>query len=391
MSVPIFIIGLMAYAVGFERTWQFFGIPTVIPDFIDSRVITAGFESFKMGYDPLIANPAMPTGNEMNYPRVWQLLFYFDLNQNKTIYLAATCFAFYLLGVFIICNTIEGSIWKIIFLCIAFSPSALLGIERGNVDLIIFGITALAGQLFAINVVFSISLLAIAFILKLYPILAMPFLISMTHPKKILKISLFMLAFIIMYLILKYDELILISNSTPRTFALSYGKNVLHSALSYGLSLDEFSLDIIKLSINLFLLFSSILVISKSYFHARIDSINFKLQCEVFFLAGASIYCGTFWIGNNFEYRLIFLLLVIPFFLDEINKSFDDFRKKISIFFIALVLVTMWSILIMSHMDGKLLRVISFMTNQLAQWMIYYILIYYLTIVFAKRMRFLKI
>lgn len=387
MAVPIFIISLIAYLIGFEKTWQLFGIPTVIPDFIDSRVITAGFESFKLGYDPLIANPAMPTGNQMNYPRIWQLLFYFDLNQNKTIYLAATCFTFYILGIFIICNTFENYMGKIIFLCIAFSPSALLGIERGNTDLIIFGIIALASQLFLISLVFSLFVLVIAFGLKLYPIFAITSFVIISNPKKIPIISSFLAASVLIYLIFMYDELILISNSTPRSFAMSYGKDVLYSALSYGLSFGESNLKIINLVSNLFYLSSSILIIIKSYQFSKSDSIKQDKKFEILFLAGSSIYCGTFLIGNNFEYRLIYLLMVIPFFYININKHSNNFIRKTSILIIVFILFTMWSMLINSYVDGRLLRIILFMINQSIQWIIYYVILYYLTLVVSIKLK----
>ena len=389
ISVPIFTIGLLAYLIGIEKTWQLFGIPTVIPDFIDSRVITAGSESFKMGFDPLIANPAMPTGNQMNYPRIWQLLFYFDLNQNHTIYLAVTCFGFYISGVFVICNYFKNCIEKFIFLIAAFSPSALLGIERGNVDLIIFGITVLAGQLFAITTVGSLIVLIFAFLLKLYPIFAIPYFIIMSGPKKITIMSLFMIILILLYFILKYDELILISNSTPRTFSLSYGKNVLYSALSYGLPLTELGLNYIYIAINSFFLFSSCLIIYAAYDLSKYRSMNHDSKTIVLFLAGASIYCGTFIIGNNFYYRLIFLLMVLPFFYFNTNNTLSYLSKNISIFMITIIFFTMWNITIMSHIDERFLRIILFAINQSAQWLIYYILLFSATIILVAKIKLL--
>ena len=39
------------------------------------------------------------------------------------------------------------------------------------------------------------------------------------------------------------------------------------------------------------------------------------------FLFGASIYCGTFMLGTNFVYRLMFLLLCLPQVLDWARES----------------------------------------------------------------------
>ena len=52
---------------------------------------------------------------------------------------------------------------------------------------------------------------------------------------------------------------------------------------------------------------------------AKLPTSNNLDRFESFFLLGASIYTGTFIIGANVDYRLIFLIFTIPYVLDIKN------------------------------------------------------------------------
>ena len=57
------------------------------------------------------------------------------------------------------------------------------------------------------------------------------------------------------------------------------------------------------------------------YIKSKLLPVNYLDRFEKFFLIGASIYIGTFLIGANADYRLIFLIFTIPYILDIKNIS----------------------------------------------------------------------
>ena len=84
LGVGFFVLATLFAALGYDETWRLWNIPTMTPHFADLRSITAGAESYARGLDPMVNNPADPWGRAMSYPRIWQGLFLFDLDQGDT-------------------------------------------------------------------------------------------------------------------------------------------------------------------------------------------------------------------------------------------------------------------------------------------------------------------
>jgi hypothetical protein len=90
--VPIFIASLAPnYPESWESPWIFPLVMKKLPFFADMRVITAGAECVRLGYDVLIENPCDPWQRQMNYPRVWSIPASWGLNQSHTVILGLLC------------------------------------------------------------------------------------------------------------------------------------------------------------------------------------------------------------------------------------------------------------------------------------------------------------
>jgi hypothetical protein len=122
---------------GYERTWSSLGKYPLSPYFSDARVITASAESHALGFDSMVYNPRHPFGELMDYPRIWQLLFHLGIDQKDTIYFEAAFVSLFFLGIFLFVGEINQTI-AVALACGIFSPAVLLGIERGDNDLVIF-------------------------------------------------------------------------------------------------------------------------------------------------------------------------------------------------------------------------------------------------------------
>jgi hypothetical protein len=300
-------------------------VGTMLPPFADLRVITSGAECIRLGYDVLVANPCDPWQRPMNYPRIWSVPASWGLDQSHTVILGILFGLLFFILVFVTIkrlNYIEALFYALI-LC---SPSAMLAIERGNNDLIIFILLSLSLLIMknktAIWRYFSYIIIMFAALLKLYPIFA---LITALKEKKRNFTVIFLSIFIAfgIYVVTTFESIILISKATPRATIFSYGGKVIFDVIFDELDryfysfynshipqyFNQIKLLLFYLTIALFLLISYLLAKhTENFFQNNQLNIN---QIEAFRI-GSSIYIGTFLIGNNWDYRLIFLLFTIP-------------------------------------------------------------------------------
>ena len=386
LSFLIFVVPCIAlltalFFLGYTETWQVFGFPLGQNLFNDSRAITAGSESFHLGFDPLIENPAMPSGNVMNYPRIWHMLFYFNINQSHTVIFASICIALYIFSSALIYSKLKNSISKVMFMMLVFSPAALLGIERGNIDLIIIFIVVI-GALLVKRASIFITLISLAYFLKLYPVFSFICILAKDNIKKHLNKIICVSAIISAYLLISYNDFVLIWNATPKSGELSYGKDVIISAINtsrlfknsnlsgYSLLLSNF----LKIAFFLISLFSIYIGIKETKFFRKNKT---PLEINSLFMAGAAIYCGTFILGNNWDYRLIFLNLTFPFLYQSALMS-ENLKEKLTYQIgILAIFLSSWDMFLAKYFSGiSALKIIFYLFDQLVNWLLFAILLF---------------
>lgn len=101
VCLGIILIGVLSICLGYERTLRLWHVPITTPCFADFRVITSGAESKALGFDPLLYNPRDPWKRELNYPRIWQMLYRVGINQSHTVYCGWIIAALFLIGIFL--------------------------------------------------------------------------------------------------------------------------------------------------------------------------------------------------------------------------------------------------------------------------------------------------
>ncbi len=118
----------------FRKFWNMPQTPLIFPD---AHTLITGAESHALGYDPMFENIADPYDREMNYPRIWQCLFWLPINRDHLVLLAGTFILLFFWGIFLFLKTIDTQ--TALFLgAVTFSPSAIFGLQSGNNDLVIF-------------------------------------------------------------------------------------------------------------------------------------------------------------------------------------------------------------------------------------------------------------
>lgn len=369
------VMGLLFRFYGYEQTWKLWNIPVMSPHFADLRSITGGAESYALGYDPLLNNPQDPWERRMNYPRVWQLLFFLGLNQSHTTLMGIVFIALFFVGVFLFMERIN----HLTAICLAlaiFSPAVLLGLERGNNDLFIFFILSIALTTLRKSPVVSMLLTIFAFILKLFPFFALFYLLREDKRTSIkwLSISL-LIAFVVIGL--TWNDLTQIREATQKGTALSYGVNVFGmylAALFDFPSLERISFILLSCAVVFILLPLSCFLSSEEV--NRIQNQDEPYMDE--FRMGSAIYIGTFMLGNNFDYRLIFLLFTIPQLVVWCSHS-SALVKWTARLTMAGMMSSLWSLMIFRPLFRfPLGDDLGFVFDELANWSVFAGLLYLL-------------
>jgi hypothetical protein len=263
-------------------------------------------------------------------------LAFLGLGQQQNFALGILIISVFLCSLFLVIprlNYAEALVYSFI-LC---SPSVMLGIERANNDLIIFSILSISTlllsqhkQFWRFSAYFSILF---ATILKLYPIFSLVVILK-ERRRIVYTLGVFLLAVFSIYIIITFHDLQLISSATPRFNKWSYGYKIIIDLMfadlrkiweiteainktSYAPHSSFFivgpTLKILSVMAAFILFLTSItailILLRKKGLDGRLDKYP-ALQSDYIdtFRLGANIYIGTFLLGNNWAYRLIFLV-----------------------------------------------------------------------------------
>jgi hypothetical protein len=302
--------------------WATLGVAADRHPFLDLRFVTATVDSHRLGYDTYIENPCDPYRRPMNYPRIWLALASFGLTQDHTVIVGvglAVIFFGCLLWWAGRLNPAQSLTFGI-FLC---SPHVMWIVERGNMDQVLFillaSALALARWYPKTRPVLYVSIL-ISSVLKLYPIAGM-LVAGRNIPRRALAWGLIILITFSAYIFFTWPDLILMirSNRVLSSSWWSYGRITVFEILASKLHA--------KTGIAIphsYLTFSSLVAVGIAsiialFWACKVPTIPQSTKHLDSFLIGSGIYTGTFLIGNNYDYKLIFLILLLPQLFDWIQ------------------------------------------------------------------------
>ncbi len=343
ISISLLVI-LYSDTIIFSYIFKFYNITHLEPSFADIRSYQALPLTVDSGFDPYVNHVYDPWKRPFNLPIIW---YYISKYLNLVNEFNFKLFIFLYISSFIFCVTRIISISKniissLIIILIFLSSSTILAIERGNTDILIFSIIFIACAVN--NFYISFVLIFFASILKLYPIFT--FNINFDLKKKVI----FSITGIFLIFIILFRNLNNFFYNTHSSFdtGITYGFRSIIMGLykleeRLGLDLlskNEMLYNVIYLSFLIFIFLFVFYFIRKKNYTNNIDFIDTKNRL---FIAGASIYCFSYIFFSSYDYRLIFLILIVPYLVNNFNLL-----NKISIFFI---LINSNSILIYSFAD----------------------------------------
>jgi hypothetical protein len=308
--------------------WPWLGVPSGPSVFFDARNVAAAVECSRLGHDPLVDNPCDPWGRAMFYPRAWLVLRWTGLDQTDTLLFGIVIVAMFVLAFLLLLprlSLVEG----LIAAAAVCSPAVMFAVERANMDLVIFSGLALAAIMWrrggAIAQYAAIGLVLLMAVAKLYPALALLAFLPVRRRGAAAAAAAALLVFSA-YIVVTRDDIAAISSTVTQGQYYSYGARILLGRLYHGLVGDEWegsralAQGLVLVAVTL-IAAGLLLSLRHRSRGARppADGPTIALALEtpelIAFRMGALIYIGTFVTGNSFDYRMVFLLLVLPLLL----------------------------------------------------------------------------
>jgi len=326
--------------------WPRLGVPSGPSLFFDTRNLTAALECRRLGFDPLIESPCDPWGRPLNYPRVWLALRWLGLDQSHTGLLAVTFIILFLGSILLLIGRV--SLGRGILVAVAVcSPSVMFAIERANMDIVVFTLMVLAIIAWRTrghwaNVV-SPAIVFLAATAKIYPMFALPAYLFMRRRRAALAAVLFALAFAL-YAFVTLDDILAVAAIAPQGDHHAFGARILPAAIYHRFIPDRWQGGAItkQLLVIVPLLAAAPLVWFPGRRRLPATDTTADAPNRLAFYAGSLIFLGTFAIGNNFDYRLVFLLLTLPQLFDWVTAEPRDPRGWLAGIATVILLSLLW-------------------------------------------------
>jgi hypothetical protein len=307
------------------KVWALLGVDHEGVAFMDLAMITGASDCASRGIDPYTTVDCDPLKRIYNYPPIMLLLAHLGLRATHTVQVGiGLAIAFFASLAWIMrARTPSGQV--IMFLA-SMSYPVLWGIERGNVDLAIFVACVIACFLLgraaagATAQLAGAGILLLLFLAKLYPIAAT---VIFWKDRKTLFLALGLSALALLAYVASDPAMFAaVRKLTPSMTERSYGAGVLtghiyfqgtsevvrYSNVPRPAQLAGYALSAVAL------VAAGIVALGRGVALTR----GFDLRPSPALrlaLAGGAIYCLTYCLGTNFNYRLIFLTLTIPYFV----------------------------------------------------------------------------
>jgi hypothetical protein len=368
------VLLLLGHTVGWNATWRAFGVTPILPSFVDMHIINDYAACAWKGND-VYAPYSCSTAN-FNIPPTWLLVGLFGVDGTDSLWLSAAIIA---ATVAVMVLLIRGRPWSygILALVSLISPSVMMGVERGNLDLLILALVGSAALMYEEKKVGracgALALLCLGVVLKLVPIFCVSLVARFSRFAFIFVCALAAFSLLYMDLALKY--ILLVRQNAPTTFVLSYGYKAIFLGFDYVRS--EAGLKPLGLADTWLPACTAAAVLIAAAFAATKTLHKRRQFCLVepsvagtAFLFGAGIYCGTYLLGTNFVYRLMFLLLCIPQLLDW-QMRWRKGDKAIGICELGLFIPVMGVLWLNGNAEGHSMFLLL---PQLLDWFLFYCL-----------------
>jgi hypothetical protein len=325
--------------------WTKMGVLDSTVPFADMREITSAWECVRKGESVIVHDYCDPVNwRPANFPQIWMRLTFLGLGQGATNGLGIAVDLIFLGSIFLLTGPLrwwEGAVYG----ALVTSPSIMLGVDRANVDLLLFAFVVVALLAFAragprVRVL-GCALLELAAWLKLFPIFATGAVLRWRRRPALLAFAAITLVFL-GYAVVIWHEIKTIRSVVESSIPLSFGAGVIVQAFPhYGGTNNMIGNR--PLAILLLCLFTLAVAVGLALLLKRRQSDQQPEPSSrlLSLWAGAGIVIGCWaFTENSWDYRLAFCLLAVPQFLEWARQ-----RNPVMPFAgwaLALMVATLW-------------------------------------------------
>jgi hypothetical protein len=201
--------------------WQLLGVYAENISFGDARAVTGYWDSAREGHSPYEDFPGKPPNLIFNYPRLWLVPGYLGLGERNTDAVGCVAAAIFLAGAFSLMGRLNSAEAWVYALAVC-SPAAMLAIERGNSDEIVFGLVGLGVACAPKRHALSLAILWLAAALKLFPVFALSVFIRENRRRALTLIGIASVAFLA-YVLATLPDIVRVRELTPYPTLFGFG------------------------------------------------------------------------------------------------------------------------------------------------------------------------
>ena len=208
--------------VGWDTTWRAFGVTPLQPPFVDMHVINDYAACSAKGIDAYI--PRSCNVANFNIPPTWLWIGSLGIVGTDSAWMSVVMIG---AAAIVMVMLFRDGPWLngVIALAALVSPSVLMGVERGNLDLLVLTLVGASALIYDERRLASslavVGLLSLGIALKLFPIFCVSLVARFS--KRTFIVACVLSAAGCAYLTLTFQYVLLIGRNVPTTFVLSYG------------------------------------------------------------------------------------------------------------------------------------------------------------------------
>ena len=381
----LYLAGPAALYTAILRAW---GIDPFAFVFLDTDTVLSAVRCVRLGVDVFAVNPCDPLGRLFSYSPLWLLLA--ELPEPMTRLNASgliVCAGYFTALLLLPAAPTRRDAWLVALGAV--STAAVFAVERGNNDLVLFALAAVAATLACKSpglrlVGYGAALLA--GLLKYYPMTLLALAARETPARFALAVALAGIA-TAAFLLAMGDELMRALSIIPtgEWFGDMFGSSTVAGGLGELLFWPPMVSSIVHIAMCLSALAAGLWLAARPAFRTAVSALDDRQQA--FLLVGALLTLSCFFTAQNIGYRAIHLLLVLPSALALARLGHGSRALR---WLPRLLLLLLWGDglrNVIQHLpvaDPATLRLTSWALRELAWWLLIPILIACVTILLAR-------
>lgn len=245
-AVALLVYFLAVVANGGDRTWGSFQVPAIFPGFEDARSVTAAWDCVRRGIHVLPADPCDPLGRPYYHPRLWLLPAHLGAGSGLSVVFGMSVVALFLVAALWLAGHGQALWEALVWAAALVSPAVMLGVERGNPDLLIFALLALSAALLVRSRPLGAAALLVTAMLKLYPAAAFIALLLRPRRRALAALGAISLAFAA-YVAVTFTDIRALAKALPTEAAYSFGARVAADLIGHAVGISGSALAVVGL------------------------------------------------------------------------------------------------------------------------------------------------